>query len=334
MPTYLFWGEDDFAITQAVENLKQQVLDLNWLQFNYHQLPGDTTDSIIEGLNQAMTPPFGMGGRLVWLTNTNTCQSCSEVLLAELQRTLPVIPDSAHLLFTTSKKIDGRLKSTKLLKKYGEVKEFALIPPWKTAEIIRKVHEVSQTVGVKLTRKGTETLADAVGNNTRQLWSELEKLKTYGESSTQPLDGEIISRLVVVNTQNSLQLAHAIREGNQDLALELVTDLFYRNEPPLRIVATLVGQFRTWIKVKLMVEQGEKDNQVIANFSEVGNPKRIYFLRKEVAGVSSSQLIAILPILLELEVSLKRGAKPLDFLQTQVIKMCQAIKENRFYFDI
>ena len=335
MPTYLFWGEDDFAITQAVENLKQTVLDPNWLQFNYHQLPGDSNDSIIEGLNQAMTPPFGMGGRLVWLTNTNICQSCSEVLLAELQRTLPVIPDSAHLLLTTSKKIDGRLKSTKLLKKHGEVKEFSLIPPWKTAEIIRKVHEVSQTVGIKLTRKGIETLADAVGNNTRQLWSELEKLKTYGESSNQPLDGEIVSRLVVVNTQNSLQLAHAIREGNQDLALELVTDLFYRNEPPLKIVATLVGQFRTWIRVKLMVEQGEKDNQAIAsggwqsqiaNFAEVGNPKRIYFLRKEVATVNSQNFLAILPILLELEVSLKRGAKPLEVLQNQVIKMCQIMK--------
>lgn len=62
MPTYLYWGEDDFAIAQALEQLKLKVLDPSWLQFNYHKLSGDSPEAIIEGLNQAMTPVFGTGG--------------------------------------------------------------------------------------------------------------------------------------------------------------------------------------------------------------------------------------------------------------------------------
>ena len=31
MPVYLYWGEDDFAIAQAVEKLRHKVLDPNWL---------------------------------------------------------------------------------------------------------------------------------------------------------------------------------------------------------------------------------------------------------------------------------------------------------------
>lgn len=323
MPTYLFWGEDDFTIAQAIEQLKQKIIDPNWSQFNYQKISGDSTDSVTEALNQAMTPVFGTGGRLVWLSETTVFQSCSEALLVELQRTLPLIPTDTHLLFTTRKKADGRLKSTKLLQKYADIREFSLIPPWKVEAISRRVQQFSQTIGVKLTREAKELLADAVGNNSRQLWNELEKLKLYTNTNHQTIEAPVVARLVVANTQNSLQLANAIRQGKQNQALQLVTDLLNRNEPALRIVATLIGQFRTWIQVKLMVEKGERDEKKIAVAAEVRNFKRIYFLRQEVKSLSVQQLIATLPILLELEVALKQGSEPLATLQTQVVKLCQ-----------
>ena len=321
MPLYLFWGEDDFALIQAVDSLRQAVLDPTWTQFNFDKISGSVADAI-DGLNQAMTPAFGSGGRLVWLFDTMICQQCSEEILSQLERTLPNIPQTSHLLFTTSKKPDRRLKSTKLLQKYAQIREFSLIPPWKTEELDKRVQQVAAQAGVKLTTAAVKLLAESVGNNTRQLWNELEKLSIYGHNQTKPLDAEVITTLVNANTQNSLQLAAAIRTGNQTEALQLVAELINRNEPALRIVATLVGQFRTWIVVKLMIERGD-DEKAIALAAEVGNPKRIYFLRKEVNSLSSQQLLAALPVLLEIELSLKQGAEPLSTLQTKVIELCQ-----------
>ena len=323
MPIYLFWGEDDFAITQAVKGLRKNVLDPNWSQFNYHKIPGEQADGILEALNQAMTPPFGMGGRLVWLVDATICQHCSEELLTQLTRILPAIPDNSHLLIATRNKPDKRLKSTKLLQKYAEIREFSLIPPWKTEEIAQRVRQLSQQLGVKLTPPATQLLAESVGNNTRQLWVELEKLRLYGEKQLTPLDREAVLALVNVNTQNSLQLAQAIRQGNSVKALGLVADLVARNEPALRIVATLVGQFRTWGVVKLKLEAGETDEKGIAAAAEIANPKRVYFLRKEVQSLSSGQLLATLPLLLELEFNLKRGADPISTLQVAVVRLCQ-----------
>ena len=322
MPLYLFWGEDDFALVQAVDSLRQAVLDPTWTQFNFDKISGGVADATVDALNQAMTPAFGSGGRLVWLVDTTVCQQCSEELLSQLERTLPNIPQTSHLLITTSKKPDRRLKSTKLLQKYAQIREFPLIPPWKTEELDKRVQQVAAEVGVKLTPAAVKLLAESVGNNTRQLWNELEKLSIYGHNQTKPLDAKVIAILVNANTQNSLQLATAIRTGNQTEALQLVVQLINRNEPALRIVATLVGQFRTWIVVKLMIERGD-DEKAIALAAEVGNPKRIYFLRKEVNSLSSQQLLATLPILLELELSLKQGAEPLSTLQTKIIELCQ-----------
>lgn len=323
MPIYLYWGDNDFALNQAVNELRQSILDPNWLSFNYDKISPDQPDALIQGLNQAMTPPFGMGGRLVWLVDTTVCQNCSDNVLAELGRTLPAIPPESILLLTTHHRPDKRLKSTKLLQEHAQIREFPLIPPWKTEELVQQVKSYAQTTGVKLTPLAAELLADAVGNNTRQLANELDKLRLYAGDGTTSLDERAVAALVTTTTHNSLQLAESILKGDTTKALELIADLINNNEHPLRIVATLVGQFRTWLWVKLMITQGEKDIKVIATAAEVANPKRIYFLKKEVQHLSLDQLTATLRVLLELDVSLKRGADELSTLQTQVIKLCQ-----------
>ncbi|WP_019507587.1 DNA polymerase III subunit delta [Pleurocapsa sp. PCC 7319] len=323
MPIYLYWGEDDFAIAQAVEKLQTKVLDPSWLQFNYHKLSADQPEAIFAGLNQALTPVFGMGERLVWLENITIChQKPSAEILAELERTLKIIPETSHLLLTTNKKIDSRLNSTKQIKKYAQVQDFSLIPPWKTDLITAQVRKGAQEIQLKLTPKALTLLAESVGNDTRQLWNELEKLKIYSSDSEQALDENTVANLVLCNTQNSLQLAAAIKDGETDKALGLVTDLINRNEPALKIVATLVGQFRTWTIVKLMEEAGERDNKAIASTAGINNPNRLYFIRQEIHQTRSQQLLSTLPLLLDLEYRLKRGAEVLGILQTKIIELC------------
>ena len=325
MPIYLYWGEDDFAIQKAVANLRDRVLDPQWLSFNYTQYLPDQPNTIIQGLNQVMTPPFGTGSRLVWLVDTTICQQCSEDLLTELKRTFPVIPEASVLLLTCRTKPDGRLKSTQLLQKCAEIQEFSLIPPWKTEQLVQRVQQAAQELGVKLTQKSADLLAESVGNNTRQLYSELEKLHTFAGATNTPVDVDTVAQLVRANTQNSLQLAAAIKAGNTVRALGLVTELINHNEPALKIVATLIGQFRTWLWVKLMMET-RQDERAIAQAAEIGNPKRVYFLQQEVKTLSVQQLVLTLPLLLELEVSLKQGAEALSVLQNKVIELCQVFQ--------
>ncbi len=323
MPVYIYWGEDNYALEKAVMILRDRILDPLWSSFNYTAFTSEQSNVIIEGLNQAMTPPFGDGGRLVWLVNTDVCQKCPDNVLAELQRTLAVIPESSYLLLTFANKPDERLKSTKLLKQFAKIETFPLISPWDKDALVRAVNQAAIAVEVKITSKSAEMLADAVGNDTRLLYNELEKIRLYAQGSNKPQDIDVITQLVRNTTQNSLQLAAAIRTGDTGKALTLVSELLGASEPSLRIVATLIGQFRTWLWVKLMMESGEKNPQEIAKAAEIGNPKRIYFLQQEVKSLSLQKLISTLPLLLELEVSLKQGSPELPTLQTKVIELCQ-----------
>ena len=289
MPIYLYWGEDDFAIAQAIKEIQTTTVDPGWSSFNYHKITPDQPEAVTQALNQAMTPPFGMGKRLVWLADTPIPQQCSQQTTSELERTLPTIPDTTIFLLTSKHKPDARLKSTKLLQKYATIQEFSPIPPWKTEQIVTKVQKLSLVV----------------------------------TNSPRPLKLETIAALVTSNTTSSLQLAAACTKGNPEVVLALLADLAQKNEPALRIVATLIGQFRTWLLLKLAIETGEKDERILAQTAEVSNPKRIYFLRQEISRINSRKLLQVLPILLELEASLKKGAEPIATLQNHLIRLCR-----------
>jgi len=172
----------------------------------------------------------------------------------------------------------------------------------------------------------------------------LEKLSLYGSdrnrdssqhSSSQvssqtpsqpPIQVEAVRHLVPVSTQNSLQLAAAIRTGDTATALDLVMALNQQNEPTLKILATLVNQFRTWLWIKLLMESGERNQTTIAQAAEIRNPKRLYFIQKEIATLTTQQLQQALPLLLQLEFNLKQGADPLAILQTTTIQLCQVFR--------
>ncbi|MEM6425619.1 MAG: DNA polymerase III subunit delta [Cyanobacteria bacterium P01_H01_bin.119] len=326
MAVYCFWGDDEFRLTQAATALRDRALDKDWASFNFDRIDGQSNDATLQALNQAMTPPFGGGDRLVWVQNSLAFQRCPDDLLRELSRTLPEIPQTTALLFTQSSRPDGRLKSTKLLQKHGEVKEFSTIPPWKPDLLVQQVNQIAQDLQLALTPEAAELMVDAVGNDTRQIYNELNKLSLFQRDRSQPITAQAISSLVVVNTQSSLQLAAALRQGNTAQGLGLATDLLNRNEPALRIVSTLIGQFRTWLWVKLMTEAGERDNRAIAQAADISNPKRVYFLQKDVRPLGLPQLQQTLVLLLDLESDLKRGTEALSALQTKIVEITQLFK--------
>ncbi|MEL6605406.1 MAG: DNA polymerase III subunit delta [Cyanobacteria bacterium J06614_10] len=325
MPVYFFWGADEFRLKKAVMALRDRTLDPDWASFNYDRIAPDTPDAPIQALNQAMTPPFGLGQRFVWLFDTSLGQRCSEAVMEELSRTLPAVPENVVLLLTSPNKPDGRLKSTKLLNKHADVREFAAIAPWQTDQLVTQVKRVSQEMGLRLKPAAADLLAEAVGADTRRLYNEVEKLSVYwsaqGNVKTEPLPPEVITRLVAVSTQTSFQLAEALIAGKTDQALGLAHDLLANNEPALRVVATLVSQFRKWLWVSLLAAEGERDIRAIAKAAEINNPKRVYILQKQVRGCSPAQLQRSLSLLLDLEYALKRGAPDEITLQTKVIEI-------------
>jgi DNA polymerase III subunit delta len=311
----LLIGDDIQAIEQEIREIKQQINPL-WRDFNLHRF---NSQELEQAVACARTMPFGDGKRVVIVENCNFKQFGEEGL--QLLESLAQLPKTTELIFTANS-LDKRLKVVKYLLKQGKIKEFNLIPPWRIDLITSWLVKQAKQLNIPLSRDGCNYLAEAVGNNTIRSISELQKLGVY--SNGKPLTKTQIQGLVPCTTQTSLQLATQLREGKATQVIQLLDELLARGEYPLVIVATLITQFRTWLWVKSALSKGMKQDVAIAQLCQIGNPKRLYFLRQEVSQITVKSLIVVLRELLDLEVALKSGASS-KVMSSSLLRIVQLI---------
>ncbi|MBM5808013.1 MAG: DNA polymerase III subunit delta [Cyanobacteria bacterium M_surface_10_m2_179] len=323
MPIHLLWGDDEAARSRAVDALVAERTDPAWQAINLSRLDGSDSSQAAQALEEARTPPFGGGDRVVVLQRSPFCNQCPAELAEQLEATLPLIPANCHLLLVNAGKPDARLRTTKALQKLvkgGDAHEqsFQLPAIWDGAGLIELVQRTARELGLALEPAAAEALSDAIGSDSARLASELEKLALYvgaepGRRTPQPpITAAAVEALVGSQATNALQVGDALLAGQPAEAVALVDALLIANEPALRIVATLCGQIRGWLWVSLLDQQGESDVNAIAKAAGIGNPKRIYVMRKQIRGRKPARFLALLRQLLEVEAALKRGSDPGD----------------------
>ena len=317
MPIHLFWGDDEAARNRAVDALIQQVCDPSWQSINLTRLDGNNQAQAAQALAEARTPPLGAGDRVVLLQRSPFCNQCPADLASQLEANLGQIPDHCHLVLVNGAKPDARLRTTKALKGVAEERSFNLPAVWDGAGQVELVNRTAREMGLAIEQAAAEALAEAIGSDSARLASELEKLSLYAGTGKAggpgaPITAAAVAALVGSHATSSLQVGDALLAGQGAEAIALVEQLLEVNEPALRIVAALSSQIRGWLWVSLLDAQGEQDVAVIAKAAGIGNPKRIYVMRKQIRGRPPGRFLRLLGQLLEVEAALKRGSEPGD----------------------
>lgn len=321
MPIHLYWGDDEAARQRALAAQIEALVDPTWAAINLSRLDGADAGQAARALEEARTPPFGAGARVVVLQRSPFCQACPAELAAQLEAAVELIPPDGHLFLVSEGKPDARLRTTKRLRTLAEEQSFTLPPIWDGAGQIERVQSAARDRGLTLAPAAAEALAEAIGSDGMRLASELEKLALHaggggsgggGGGGGGPITAEAVAALIGGQVTSSLAVGDALLAQHPAEAIALVEALLEVGEPALRIVAALASQIRGWLWVCLLERSGEQDVAVIAKAAGIGNPKRIYVMRKQIRGRSPDQLLALLRRLLDVEAALKRGADPGD----------------------
>jgi DNA polymerase-3 subunit delta len=321
MPIHLLWGDDEAARQRALDALVEKLVDPAWSAINLSRLDGNDLAQAAQALSEARTPPFGAGARLVLLQRSPFCQQCPAELGQQLEASLALIPPDCHLVLVQSAKPDGRLRTTKALQalvKSGQASErsFQLPAVWDGAGQLELVQRTASEMGLTLAPAAAEALAEAIGSDSARLASELEKLSLYAGGGSagagRPIAAEAVRALVGGVSTSSLAVGDALLAGRPADAIALVDALLAANEPALRIVAALSSQIRGWLWVALLDQAGQQDVNAIAKAAGIGNPKRIYVMRKQIRGQRPASFLRLLSQLLEVEAALKRGGAAAD----------------------
>ena len=310
-------GDDLHRIEKEINKYLQKIPQ-QWRALNYKRY---SCARLSEAIIDAVSVSFGNSHKVIVIEHCNFKEFGESGL--ELLQPISNLRESTHLIFTASS-LDRRLKVSKFLLERGKVTEYKLIRTWREDLIIKAVETEAREIKLNLTKDAARYLANAIGNDSERRSKELEKLALYAGDSK--LGKSQVVNFVPINTQTSLQLAAAIKAGQALLVARLTEELLAKGEPPLKIIATLITQFRTWLWTKLAISSGIKTNADIAKVANVVNVNRVYYLRQEVAKCSVRSLACTMVLLFDLHIACQQGMKG-DGLQSSLLIACQPFQE-------
>jgi DNA polymerase III subunit delta len=305
MPIELLAGTDSHRISQHIAQHKTSLepphSTLNFQRFDVAGLKDKALIQLLQSEVATAARALPLWGSQIVVVVEHLTLSAD--LLKPLDW-LEQIPDSTTLIFTT-RSLDQRLKVTKWLLKLATLHTYDLLDQWATSAIQDAVETQAELMGVKLENGAAAYLAEAIGNDTARLDSELGKIKVYAGGRT--VTPEELVGLVPNQTQNALQLSRAVRTGDAEQVIVLLQAL-QGQVHPMALVATLITQFRTWMWVKATLsDKARRSDTEIAQLCGLGNPRRLYYLRQEVAPLRLKTLVQSVTRLVTLDLSLRQG---------------------------
>ena len=249
MAVYFFYGEEEFNITNEVEKLKK-TLDKNFLEMSFKTYDNPKFPDLISILR---TQPMMFGKMLIIIKCLDYfSKTFEDKEIKQITEALDANTDSVDIVFLAElprdegKKLDSRKKFFKLLKKYN-AQEFPTIPTYKTAELEGWVQKQAKSKKIKLEQTALTTLIAQVGNNLRQLDSELEKLALLAYPKDL-VTKDMVQEICIAN-EDLFAFSDYLMQNQKDKALLEYRKLLDKKHP-LEILATLQTMLRRWIILK------------------------------------------------------------------------------------
>lgn len=249
MAIYFFYGEEDFNIEQEIEKLKKG-LDKNFLEMSFKTYDNPKFPDLISILR---TQPMMFGKMLVVINCLDYfSKTFDDKEIKQIAEVLEENNDNLDIVFVAQlkrdegKKLDSRKKFFKTLSKYN-AQEFAVIPTYKTAELEGWIIKQAKAKKLKMDTNTATAMISQIGNNLRQLDTELDKLQlmAYPQNVVTP---DMVKEICISN-EDLFAFSDYLLEGKKDLALREYRKLLEKKYC-MEIVSTLQTMLRRWIILK------------------------------------------------------------------------------------
>jgi DNA polymerase-3 subunit delta len=320
-PLYLVSGEEDYLRDRAVSQIKAIVLQEETgglAEFNLDVLYGDETDAS-EILARAGEAPAFASRRVLLL------KSADKLPAREGESLLPYLKapcDSTTLVFVAPK-LDGRTKFAQVLKDQAVFVDCSPLPDQQLPAWIRTE---AGRLRVRLDEEAVLLLQDmADSGSLYQVQRELEKLAAYisdgrtaGAADVEALRGGEVGISV-------FDLTAAIGAHNHGRVLRILARNLEAGEAPLRILGSLIWQYRQLWKAKEVLRQGGGE-------SEAARMLRMppFRVREFLAPFSDAHMSRAFRMFFETDSKCKGGSAcaPARVVESLLLNLCGVVNDK------
>ncbi|MFN4178817.1 MAG: DNA polymerase III subunit delta [Armatimonadota bacterium] len=347
LPVVVVFGEDEFLVQRVVQRLTDLLLPAEERQTAITVLEGkEATEA---ELAQALfEPTFGFQ-----LTHRRVIIVKSPAFLKEQGKRkrgseawfqyLRSVPKGTYVLFAlTDPPTNSQLN---LLNEVALLVPLSKLRPQDLPEFVQMLAEQA---AIHIDKNAVQELIDRVGNDARQLATEIEKLALYIG-----VDGrvtvEIVRELVPSLAMDVFALMNAVVDGDAQKAVRMLDGLLQRRENPMLILYLLARQFRFLLQARFLLDsklfspallhaRGDVFRQQLERIPEevkqrLPDDPRLNLLKQSSAAIrnfllqarnfSREQIVESLRLILETDIGFKTGVDQGQQLALLVLNLCR-----------
>jgi DNA polymerase-3 subunit delta len=354
---YLHLNCDEYLSGERILALKRTLGDAEMADLNTSTLQGDQL-SAANLLGEASMMPFLALKRLLLvygfldsldkrMAASKGTDSAAHAMAAQLLTGLTTLPDTCDIVFIDSavdkrrllwkgftlpaaeKGAERKVPGLDELIKRQVIEQEALVTPDPKA-LAGWLHGYARMQNVAIEGQATQTLAEFVGPNLRQLHNELQKLATYASGRAVTVADV---KLLVSDASEALiwDLTDALSQRNGRRAMHSLYELRRGEANAFYLLTMFARQYRIMLKVKSAMQQTRGNEYDVAKV--VG--EKPYSVKKAMAQANNytlRELIDIMARLLETDYAMKTGANPeteIDLLIAELTQKQKGARETR-----
>ena len=316
-PLTLLAGEDLGQYIQLKEHLLEKVgFDKDDLTYSYFDMAENNYQDAEMDLESL---PFFADSKVVIFDNllditTDKRAYLDETELKRFEAYLENPVETTKLIICAPGKLDGKRRLVKLLKRDAQVFEASTL---KEAELRTYFQKQAHKDNLVFDSGVFEALLIKSNFDFSEILKNLAFLKSYkksGKISQADIDEAIPKTL----QDNIFDLTQHILTGKIDTARELVRDLRLQGEDEIKLIAVMLGQFRTFLQVKILAIQNKAEQQIVAELSDyLGrrvNPYQVKFALRDSRTLPIPFLKKAIVTLIDCDYAIKQGKFDKDYL--------------------
>jgi DNA polymerase III subunit delta len=327
---YIFHGEDEFSIAREVSKLKDKLDGSSVADMSTTQFDGRSLD-FAELRMTCLAAPFMARRRLVILTHplaSLSTPAAREAFISFLEE----IPASTalvlieHRRLTSNKDLDkgkihwlenwARTAGERVYLRQFDAKKDATMQAW--------IQQRAAELGGEFSLEAARLLSNLVADDTLMADQEIQKLLLYVNFSRPVEEGDVVLLTPFEGKLEDFALVNALREKDAQLALQVVRKQLEEDDP-LRILGSIVYQFRLLLLARALLDEGgtvsDAAAQLISKLQRV-NPGPAYHAARYALKFTTPTLENIYRLLLETDTAIKTGEMSAELaLETLVTQL-------------
>ncbi len=314
LPLYLFFGEEEFLIREALELLIETVVDPGARDFNFNTLYCRDTPAH-DIVNLAQTLPFMAEKRLVIAREVDAWKA------GDLEELLPYLkdpsPSTCLALVSNQARYDKKAVVSAVEANGGVVRFFPLLD----REIIGWINGWAKGRGIVLQTEAAHYLWQTIGNELQALGNELQKVEIYAKGKKTITLDDMKTVVGDFREYTSFDLAAALGQKNRDRAFLILSRLLQEGEQPVGLLGAVAWNFRRLLQAKSLEASGLGSDEVMKKLRIVFHQAGLF--KEQMRRYRQDELRGALSVLLSTDRALKSGGLNGKLvLERMILKLC------------